>query len=79
MFQVFKVHFSSLYCIFLNTFILVYRIARYTPDMKRDDVEKSFRLAFKMWSDASPLRFIQVNHGKADIILTFARECKYLI
>lgn len=53
---------------------ITYMIARYTPDMKRDDVEKSFRLAFKMWSDASPLRFIQVNHGKADIILTFARE-----
>uniref|UniRef100_A0A3B4ATL4 Peptidase metallopeptidase domain-containing protein n=1 Tax=Periophthalmus magnuspinnatus TaxID=409849 RepID=A0A3B4ATL4_9GOBI len=52
---------------------ITYMIARYTPDMRKDDVDKSFRLAFKMWSDASPLRFVQVERGKADIILTFAR------
>uniref|UniRef100_A0A673BW91 Matrix metallopeptidase 20a (enamelysin) n=1 Tax=Sphaeramia orbicularis TaxID=375764 RepID=A0A673BW91_9TELE len=52
---------------------ITYTIGRYTPDMKREDVEKSFRLALKMWSDATPLKFIKVNHGKADIVLSFAR------
>ncbi|KAM6932145.1 LOW QUALITY PROTEIN: matrix metalloproteinase-20 [Lycodopsis pacificus] len=27
-----------------------------------------------MWSDAAPLRFIKVNHGKADIVFSFARR-----
>uniref|UniRef100_A0A8D3D610 Collagenase 3 n=1 Tax=Scophthalmus maximus TaxID=52904 RepID=A0A8D3D610_SCOMX len=41
---------------------ITYMVAKYTPDMKREDVEKSFRSALKMWSDATPLRFIRVNH-----------------
>ncbi|KAM4590405.1 matrix metalloproteinase-20 [Fundulus diaphanus] len=51
-----------------------YTIAKYSPAMSREDVEKSFRLALKMWSDAAPLSFIKVNHGKADIVLSFARR-----
>uniref|UniRef100_A0A3B5R4K4 Matrix metalloproteinase-20-like n=1 Tax=Xiphophorus maculatus TaxID=8083 RepID=A0A3B5R4K4_XIPMA len=50
------------------------RIAKYTPDLSREDVEKSFRLALKMWSDAAPLNFVKINHGKADIVLTFAHR-----
>nr|XP_046244875.1 matrix metalloproteinase-20 [Scatophagus argus] len=53
---------------------ITYMIAKYTPDMKRELVEKSFSSALKMWSDAAPLRFIKVNHGKADIVLSFARR-----
>uniref|UniRef100_A0A4W6CTX7 Collagenase 3 n=1 Tax=Lates calcarifer TaxID=8187 RepID=A0A4W6CTX7_LATCA len=53
---------------------ITYMIAKYTPDMKREDVEKSFQTALKMWSDATPLKFIKVNHGKADIVLSFARR-----
>ncbi|XP_070761390.1 transforming growth factor beta regulator 1 isoform X1 [Enoplosus armatus] len=53
---------------------ITYTIAKYTPDMKREDVEKSFRSALKMWSDAAPLSFIKVNHGKADIVFSFARR-----
>ncbi|XP_047195615.1 matrix metalloproteinase-20 [Hippoglossus stenolepis] len=53
---------------------ITYMIAKYTPDLKREDVEKSFRSALKMWSDAAPLRFIRVNHGKADIVFSFARR-----
>ncbi|XP_078140175.1 matrix metalloproteinase-20-like [Centroberyx gerrardi] len=53
---------------------ITYKIAQYTPDMKREDVESSFRLALKIWSDAAPLRFIQVHHGKADIVFSFARR-----
>ncbi|KAM8853366.1 uncharacterized protein mmp20b [Synchiropus picturatus] len=51
---------------------ITYKIARYTPDMKREDVDKSFSMALKMWSDATPLRFIRVHHGTADIIFSFA-------
>ncbi|XP_071061274.1 uncharacterized protein [Pseudochaenichthys georgianus] len=53
---------------------ITYMISTYTPDMKREDVEKSFRSALKLWSDAAPLKFIKVNHGKADIVFSFA--CK---
>ncbi|XP_063763452.1 matrix metalloproteinase-20-like [Eleginops maclovinus] len=53
---------------------ITYMISKYTPDMKREDVEKSFRSALKMWSDAAQLRFIKVNHGEADIVFTFARK-----
>uniref|UniRef100_A0A8C4EDW2 Peptidase metallopeptidase domain-containing protein n=1 Tax=Dicentrarchus labrax TaxID=13489 RepID=A0A8C4EDW2_DICLA len=53
---------------------ITYMIAKYTPDMKREDVDKSFGSALKMWSDAAPLRFIKVNHGKADIVFSFARR-----
>uniref|UniRef100_A0A672IWB2 Collagenase 3 n=1 Tax=Salarias fasciatus TaxID=181472 RepID=A0A672IWB2_SALFA len=52
---------------------ITYMISRFTPDMKKEDVEKSFRLALKMWSDATPLKFIKVNQGPADIVFTFAR------
>ncbi|XP_041662188.1 matrix metalloproteinase-20 [Cheilinus undulatus] len=52
---------------------ITYRIEKYTSDMKREDVEKSFSSALKMWSDEAPLRFIRVHHGKADIVLSFAR------
>ncbi|KAK2846978.1 hypothetical protein Q5P01_009977 [Channa striata] len=53
---------------------ITYKIAKYTPDMKREDVEKSLNSAVNMWSDAAPLRFIKVSHGKADIVFTFARR-----
>lgn len=52
------------------------RVSQYTPDMSGEEVEKAFRLALKMWSDATPLRFIRVNHGNADIILSFVPRGK---
>lgn len=54
----------------------VCRITKYTSDMSKLEVEKAFRLALKMWSDAAPLSFIKVDHGKADIVLSFARRGK---
>lgn len=47
------------------------RIARYTPDLSRGAVENSLRLALNIWSDAAPLKFVQVNHGNADITFSF--------
>lgn len=52
------------------------RIDRYTTDMRREDVDKSFTSAMKMWSDAAPLNFIRVYHNPADIVLSFARRSK---
>ncbi|XP_050985634.1 matrix metalloproteinase-20 [Labeo rohita] len=50
---------------------ITYRIARYTPDLSREEVENSLRLALKIWSDATALKFVQVNHGMADITFSF--------
>lgn len=55
---------------------IICRVSQYTPDMSGEEVEKAFSLALKMWSDATPLRFIRVNHGNADIVLSFARRGK---
>uniref|UniRef100_A0A4W5R9S9 Matrix metallopeptidase 20a (enamelysin) n=1 Tax=Hucho hucho TaxID=62062 RepID=A0A4W5R9S9_9TELE len=53
---------------------ITYRIDQYTPDLTQEEVDTSFRLALKVWSDAAPLKFIKVNHDKADIILSFAKK-----
>ncbi|XP_037402738.1 matrilysin [Pygocentrus nattereri] len=53
---------------------VTYRIAKYTTDLTRKEVETSFRLAFKLWSDVVPLKFVRVSHNQADIIITFTRK-----
>ncbi|XP_015228193.1 PREDICTED: interstitial collagenase-like [Cyprinodon variegatus] len=57
-----------------KNYTISYTITKYTSDMGKLEVEKAFRLALKMWSDAAPLSFIKVDHGKADIVLSFARR-----
>lgn len=47
------------------------RIARYSPDLSREEVENSLRLALKIWSEAAALKFVQVKHGMADITFSF--------
>ncbi|XP_056329005.1 matrix metalloproteinase-20 [Danio aesculapii] len=51
--------------------IITYRIARFTPDLRPEDVESSLHLALKIWSDAAPLKFVQVKEGRADITFSF--------
>uniref|UniRef100_A0A3P8YM85 Peptidase metallopeptidase domain-containing protein n=1 Tax=Esox lucius TaxID=8010 RepID=A0A3P8YM85_ESOLU len=53
---------------------ITYRIANYTPDLTKEEVETSLHLALKIWSDMAPLKFIKVNHIKADIVFSFARK-----
>uniref|UniRef100_A0A8C7G5N2 Peptidase metallopeptidase domain-containing protein n=1 Tax=Oncorhynchus kisutch TaxID=8019 RepID=A0A8C7G5N2_ONCKI len=53
---------------------ITYRVDQYTTDLTQEEVDTSFRLALKIWSDAAPLKFIKVNHDKADIILSFAKK-----
>ncbi|KAJ8414648.1 hypothetical protein AAFF_G00038500 [Aldrovandia affinis] len=50
---------------------ITYRIEKYTPDLRREEVETSFRLALKTWSDAAPLRFVKVDRGRANIMISF--------
>uniref|UniRef100_A0A8K9UKW9 Peptidase metallopeptidase domain-containing protein n=1 Tax=Oncorhynchus mykiss TaxID=8022 RepID=A0A8K9UKW9_ONCMY len=38
---------------------ITYRIDQYTPDLTQEEVDTSFRLALKIWSDAAPLKFIK--------------------
>uniref|UniRef100_A0A673K4D7 Matrix metallopeptidase 20a (enamelysin) n=1 Tax=Sinocyclocheilus rhinocerous TaxID=307959 RepID=A0A673K4D7_9TELE len=47
------------------------RIARYTPDLSREEVENSLHLALKIWSEAAALKFVQVKHGMVDITFSF--------
>lgn len=64
-------------CAFLHVRVtVIHRIAKYTPDMSRADQDRSFLSAVKMWSDATPLKFIKVDRGPADIVLTFAARSK---
>ncbi|MFT7803366.1 matrix metalloproteinase-20-like [Arapaima gigas] len=53
---------------------ITYRILRYTPDLSREEVERSLHQALKLWSDAAPLRFIRVDRGTADITITFGSK-----
>uniref|UniRef100_A0A670Y4A9 Matrix metallopeptidase 27 n=1 Tax=Pseudonaja textilis TaxID=8673 RepID=A0A670Y4A9_PSETE len=46
---------------------LTYRIANYTPDMRRADVDASIKKAFEVWSKVTPLAFVRIHRGRADI------------
>ncbi|KAM4796113.1 collagenase 3-like [Rhinophrynus dorsalis] len=55
--------------------ILTYRIVNYTPDLAAVEVDQIIRKAFKVWSDVTPLSFIQIHNGTADLMISFgARE-----
>ncbi|KAL2096442.1 hypothetical protein ACEWY4_008590 [Coilia grayii] len=53
---------------------VTYKIAKYTTDLQKEEVEGAIRVASKMWSDAADLSFIKVDHGKADIIISFSTK-----
>lgn len=39
--------------------------------MEREDVEDAIEKAFQVWSDVTPLKFIMINAGEADIVISF--------
>uniref|UniRef100_A0A670ITI9 Collagenase 3 n=2 Tax=Podarcis muralis TaxID=64176 RepID=A0A670ITI9_PODMU len=53
---------------------ITYRILNYTPDLKKSEVDRAFRKAFKVWSDVTPLNFTRIRNGTADIMISFGRK-----
>ncbi|XP_071989070.1 collagenase 3-like [Engystomops pustulosus] len=51
--------------------IITYRIVNYTPDLPPSDVNQNIQEALRMWSKATPLQFIQVHRGNADLMISF--------
>ncbi|XP_066555678.1 matrix metalloproteinase-20-like [Amia ocellicauda] len=53
---------------------ITYRVVKYTSDLKKEDVDKSFQWALKIWSDVAPLKFVKVDQGEADMMITFGSK-----
>lgn len=54
-----------------------HRIAKYTTDLRREEVERSIHVALNMWSGAADLDFIKVDHGEADIVISFETKGRF--
>jgi len=44
--------------------------------MLQADVDEAIAKAFQLWSSVTPLRFIRLYSGDADIMISFASGCK---
>ncbi|NXU80222.1 MMP27 protein, partial [Oreotrochilus melanogaster] len=53
---------------------LTYRIVNYTPDMRKEDVDKAIQKAFEVWRTVTPLTFTHIHEGIADIIIAFGTK-----
>ncbi|NWW07148.1 MMP13 Collagenase, partial [Oreocharis arfaki] len=53
---------------------LTYRIMNYTSDLRRNEVDRAFKKAFKVWSDVTPLNFTRIRSGVADIMISFGTK-----
>uniref|UniRef100_A0A8C1YSM6 interstitial collagenase n=1 Tax=Cyprinus carpio TaxID=7962 RepID=A0A8C1YSM6_CYPCA len=51
---------------------LTYRILNYTPDMSKDEVDKTMEKALQVWAKVTPLKFTRIYSGTADITISFA-------
>ncbi|KAM3936192.1 collagenase 3-like [Leptodactylus fuscus] len=54
--------------------IITYRIVNYTPDLSPADVEKNIREALKVWNKETPLQFLQLHRGTADVMIAFVAK-----
>ncbi|KAM9321163.1 stromelysin-1-like [Gastrophryne carolinensis] len=50
---------------------LTYRIVNYTPDITQTEVDFAVAQALRIWSEVTPLKFLQVYSGAADIMISF--------
>lgn len=50
------------------------RIMNYTSDLRRAEVDRAFKKAFKVWSDVTPLNFTRIRSGVADIMISFGTK-----
>lgn len=53
---------------------LTYRIVNYTPDITKMDVDYAVTRALTLWSEVTPLQFMQVYSGEADIMISFGSK-----
>ncbi|XP_071965181.1 collagenase 3-like [Antedon mediterranea] len=51
---------------------LTYRIENYSTDLKTTVIDKLIKKAFKVWSRVTPLVFTKIDHGTADLMISFA-------
>ncbi|XP_030634381.1 collagenase 3-like [Chanos chanos] len=58
-----------------TTNLVTFRIVNYTPDLKKEDVDRALHNALQVWSKVTPLKFKKLHDGIADIMISFgARE-----
>ncbi|KAM8977656.1 stromelysin-1-like [Pelodytes ibericus] len=53
---------------------LTYRIINYTPDISQSEVNSAISRALQLWSDVTPLKFVQLFAGDADIMISFGSK-----
>ncbi|XP_062872526.1 collagenase 3 [Trichomycterus rosablanca] len=53
--------------------LVTFRITNYTPDLKKEDVDRAVHNALMVWSDVTPLKFKRLHEGNADIMISFGR------
>ncbi|XP_072259100.1 stromelysin-1-like isoform X1 [Pyxicephalus adspersus] len=54
--------------------MITYRIVNYTPDITKNEVDFAVAQALRIWSEATPLQFLQIFSGNADIMISFASK-----